>query len=109
VNDAPRTYFVTRHAGARDWAARRGHQNAILLEHLDAPELDGLRPGDQVLGTLPVHLAADVCARGARYFHLSVDIPHEARGRNLTADEMERFGARLEEFVIRRVRSSAKG
>jgi CRISPR-associated protein Csx16 len=45
-----------------------------------------------------------VCARGARYLHLSIDIPPEARGRDLNAEEMERFGARLEEFQVTRVR-----
>jgi CRISPR-associated protein Csx16 len=103
MTNAPRTFFITRHSGARDWAARHGHQNAILLEHIEPPILQSLRSGDRVLGTLPVHLAAEVCRRGAHYLHLSIDIPPEARNRDLSADEMETFGARLEEFVITRV------
>lgn len=99
----PDTYFITRHSGARDWAARNGHGSAVLMEHMEESALASLRPGDNVLGTLPVHLAAKVCERGARYFHLSIDIPPDARGRDLSADEMEAFGARLEEFVVRKV------
>ena len=71
MNAAPRTYFVTRHAGARDWAARHGHRDAIAIAHLDATLIAALRPGDRVLGTLPANLIADVCGRGARYFHLT--------------------------------------
>lgn len=99
----PRLFFVTRHSGAREWAARHGHDNAILVSHLDAATLQSLQPGDGVLGTLPVHLAAEVCRRGAHYLHLSIDIPPADRGRDLGADEMEAFGARLEEFIITQV------
>jgi CRISPR-associated protein Csx16 len=55
-----------------------------------------------VLGTLPVNLAAEVCERGGRYLHLSLDLPPEFRGRELTPADMQRFGARLEEFSIHR-------
>ncbi|MBD1206743.1 MAG: CRISPR-associated protein Csx16 [Rhodobacteraceae bacterium] len=91
--------FVTRHPGAVEWVARRGI-GARMVSHLD-PGL--VRAGDIVMGTLPIHLAAAVCARRARYLHLEIDLPAEARGRDLTADEMERFGARLTEFRVERV------
>lgn len=106
----PRTFFVTRHQGARDWADRHGHQGAIAISHLDDAALAALRPGDRVLGSLPVNLVADVCDRGARYFHLTIDFPSEqARGSNLSADEMETFGARLEELVVARAVKRACG
>lgn len=92
-------YFVSRHQGAVDWAARRGIA-ARQVEHLDA---EMIKPGDTVIGTLPVHLAAEICARGARYLHLSMDLPQTGRRPNLSADEMDGFGARLEEFEVRRV------
>ena len=98
-----RTWFVTRHEGAREWAQRRGIANVQMVSHLDTA---AIRPGDVVIGTLPVHLAAEVCARGGRYWHLTMDVPSEARGRELTADDMERFGARLEEFEVKRVASN---
>jgi CRISPR-associated protein Csx16 len=91
------TYFVTRHSGAREWAARRGHGEAHVIAHLD-PAL--IRPGDMVMGTLPVHLAAEVCARGAHFLFLVLDTPPELRGRDLTADEMEKCGARLAGYRI---------
>ena len=95
-------YFVTRHASALEWARAQGI-DAEAVAHLDP---DILCAGDRVLGTLPAHLAADVCARGARYFHLILEVPAEARGRDLTAAEMISFGARLIEIEAKRVEKS---
>ncbi len=96
---APRTLFVTRHGGAREWAARQGLRVDEFLAHLDPRSIN---PGDLVIGSLPVHLVAEICRRGGRYKHLSMQVPPEARGRELTAEEMERYGARLEEFRVTR-------
>jgi CRISPR-associated protein Csx16 len=90
------TYFITRHTGALEWAKARGIK-AQMLSHLDPASI---KPGDRVIGTLPVHIAAEICARGAYYLHLSITIPEHARGRELTADEMGRFGAKIKEYRI---------
>jgi len=95
------SYFVTRHPGAIAWAARRGIK-ARPVAHLDIARV---RPGDVVIGTLPVGIAAEVCARGARFLALELDVPPEHRGRELTPDEMERFGARLSERHVERRRA----
>jgi CRISPR-associated protein Csx16 len=55
-----------------------------------------------VVGSLPVNLVADVCARGARYLHLSLDLPADARGIELTVETMRRYGARVEEYRVER-------
>ncbi len=95
------TWFVTRHPGAVEWARRQG----IVVDHPVAHlEVDRIALGDVVIGTLPVNLAAAVCACGGRYRHLSLDLPAEWRGRELSADDMQRFGARLEEYRITAVR-----
>ncbi len=93
-------YFVTRHPGALDWAARRGIVVDRQISHLEPASI---RPGDMVLGTLPVNLAAEVCARGGRFFNLSLDVPPEVRGRELSADELDCFGARLEEYRVEKL------
>jgi CRISPR-associated protein Csx16 len=93
-----RTWFVSRHPGARDWACRRGLRWDAALEHTDGLDL---RPGDRVMGTLPCHLAAIVCAAGAEYWHLEVPLPREARGQELSADELEALGARLVRLDVR--------
>ena len=92
------TWFVTRHPGAVEWAARQGLHIDRHVAHLDP---QGIALGDTVIGVLPVNLAARICERGARYLNLSLDLPAEARGRELSADELERFGARLEAFEVR--------
>lgn len=91
------TWFITRHPGAVDWARRQGLAVDRQLAHLDPAIVEA---GDTVIGTLPVHLAACVCERGARYLNLSLDLPAEARGRELSADELERFEARLEPYQV---------
>jgi CRISPR-associated protein Csx16 len=93
------TILVTRHAGAVEWAKRQGIAIDRMVEHLDPAEV---QPGDVVIGTLPIHLAAEVCLRGARYLHLVLDLPPERRGLELTAEEMRRLGARLEEYSVER-------
>lgn len=97
------TLFVSRHPGALDWAAGEGVAVDVMLAHLD-PET--IQPGDVVIGTLPIHLAARVCERGGRYLHLSLEIPPDWRGRELSAADLRRCGARLEEY---RVTSVAAG
>lgn len=94
------TFFVSRHAGAIEWAMRQGLIVERLITHLDIAEVE---QGDTVIGTLPVNLAAAVCARGARYLNLSVHLPRVARGQELSADELEHYGARLEAYSVQAV------
>lgn len=94
------TYFITRHPGARDWALQTGIAVDAVLDHL---EVEDIQPGDRVIGTLPVNLAASVCERGGRYLHLTLELPPEARGIELSAEDMRRYGARVEEFAVRQV------
>ena len=95
------TLFVSRHPGALDWAAEEGVTVDVLLAHLDPQTI---QPGDVVIGTLPIHLAARVCERGGRYLHLSLELPPDWRGRELSAADLRRFGARLEEYQVTAVR-----
>ncbi len=91
------SYFVSRHKGAVDWVSRQ-NIDAKLVTHLDTRTI---RPGDIVYGTLPVSEAARVCAQGGRYFHLHLPLPPHARGKELTARDMEEFGAELKEYQIK--------
>lgn len=96
------TWFVTRHPGALDWANAQDIAYDVHVMHLD-PAL--VQPGDVVIGSLPVHLAAEVCARGARYLNLSLDLPAHLRGRELDAETLSDINARLEEYDVRRIAS----
>jgi len=92
----PQRYFVTRHPGAIKWAQRNGlRARKIEMKDFD-PQV--VQPGDVVAGTLPIHLVAELNQRGAHYWHLTMDVPVDMRGRELTADDMDACGARLDEF-----------
>ena len=91
------TWFVSRHSGAIEWAKRQDLQIKRWVNHLDPAEVE---VGDTVIGTLPVNLAADVCKRGAHYLHLSLKVPAEWRGRELTADDLRSLAAHIEPFFI---------
>lgn len=95
------TVFVTRHPGTRDWLARHGHSVDRTVDELTAADIAALSPGDTVIGTLPVALAAAVCARGARYLNLVIpSVPRELRGQELDADRLEQLGTRIEAFEV---------
>lgn len=91
------TWFVSRHDGALHWMRQHGPAFDRHVPHLAPADV---QPGDAVIGTLPVHLAAEVCARGASYWHLVLTTPPEARGRELCAQELSTLGATLQPFHI---------
>ena len=97
LRNAMTTYFITRHPGARDWAAETGLVVDTIIAHLD-PAL--VQPGDVVIGTLPVNLAVRVCEQGGRYLHLSLNLPADWRGQELSAADLRECGARLEEYRV---------
>ena len=83
--------FVSRHQGAVEWARRQGLE-VRLVSHLNPGDV---RPGQRVIGTLPAHLAAEVCLAGGIYLHLCLDLPPLLRGQDLSADQMQACRARL--------------
>ncbi len=91
------TYFISRHPGAIEWAARQNLLVDCVVPHLNPAQV---LPGDTVIGSLPVNLAAQVCTAGAAYWHLSLELPAGLRGQELSAEDMVRLGARVEPFQI---------
>ena len=91
------TFFISRHPGAREWAAEEGIVVDRQIAHLDT---EIIQSGDVVIGTLPVNLAARVCQRGGRYLHLSLELPPDWRGRELSADDLRQIGAQVQEYRI---------
>ncbi len=94
------TYFVSRHGGAIAWARRHALAVDAWVDHLDTNQLV---PGDSVIGTLPIHLVADACGRGAAYLHLQFDLSEQQRGRDLEADVLDALGARLVGYRVTQV------
>ena len=94
-----KTWFVSRHDGAKNWAEDEGIRVDRIVEHL---EMKLVKPGDIVIGSLPVNMVADLNDMGVRYFHLNLPLSPEMRGRSISAEEMHELGAMIEEFIVRR-------
>ena len=93
------TWLVTRHAGARVWAARLAVQVDRVVDHL---ELDEVVNGDTVVGSLPINLVAELNDIGVVYYHLTLPLTMELRGTEITANMMEKLGAKLERYRVER-------
>ena len=93
-------YLVTRHPGALDWLQSQVVQPSIHIAHLT--DLHIVKQDDDVFGTLPLYLIAAVCARGARYFHLDVQLPDYLRGAELSAQQLTDLNAALVEYTVLR-------
>ncbi len=94
-------FFVGRHPGSLAWAKSRGLEWDQAVPHLDVAQI---QCGDQVYGTLPVPMAAAVCAKGAEYWHLQLPVVHGDRGRELTADELSERGACFIHFEVKQMK-----
>jgi len=92
----PNTYLVSRHQADIDWIKKQVEVDKVI-SHLDIASIE---PNDTVIGTLPIHVAAQVCAQKAHYIHLSIDVPPEWRGKELNTADFEQCSPRLEEYYI---------
>ena len=90
-------YFVSRHPGAIAWARKHKVVVDAWVDHLDPSRV---AKGDAVIGSLPIHLVAGVCARGATYQHLQFDVSAQQRGCELDADDLDALGARLVDYRV---------
>lgn len=94
------TYFISRHTGAIEWAKQQGIQIDEQQSHFN---IEDTQPDDTIIGTLPISLIAEVCQRGGTYLHLSLDLPADMRGKELSAEDMQRYGARLEAYSAQKI------
>lgn len=104
-----KTIIVTRHPGALEWL-RKHYPELFETTYQEDPavDLEVVEPivvahadpagvaGNRVIGVLPFHLAA----LAAEYWNLDISVPAEARGKELTCADMERYGARLTRYVV---------
>lgn len=94
-------YLVSRHQGAVDWMNHMGHHYDEHLTHL--ADYEALTAGDTIIGSLPINIVADLNARGVTYQHLSLYIPEQLRGVELTAEQLSQLDAKLEQYVVKRM------
>jgi CRISPR-associated protein Csx16 len=93
-------WFITRHPGALEWMQSHRIPFDRHESHLDLAKICA---GDTVIGSLPVNLAAEVCAQGAVYQHLSLRLKSADRGRELSVAELDSYEATLHCYDIRRL------
>ena len=96
-----KVWLVSRHLGTLAWARAAGLVWDEAVSHL--PDVAAVQPGDRVYGTLPLHLAAEVCAAGAEYWHLVLRLPQNARGLERSAAELEALGGRFVRFEVTKI------
>ncbi len=96
--------FVSSHKGALEWIERQ----KIAFTAIDHLKLEQVKSGDTIIGVLPVHYIAQICKMNARYFHIAMNVPKSHRRQELTADEMNQFGAKLEEYTALRVETDGE-
>lgn len=92
-------WFVSRHAGAREWAQAQSLKIDRWTAHL---RIEDVAPGDIVMGTIPLEAAASLCSKGARVFALCMDLSADLRGQELSASLMTALHCRLVEFRVSR-------
>ena len=83
--------IVTRHKGLVEWLERQG----ITGEVKASVTADEVR-NKHVIGALPAHIAQYA------FYMTSVDYfcPLEKRGKELTADDLEAYGAKLFDYKV---------
>lgn len=91
-------YFVSRHAGSLQWAKQKELDFDVHLTHLSS--LENLQSGDQVIGTLPINLVFELNKRGVAYTHLSLIVPLEWRGSELSVEQLLLCDITLEKFSV---------
>lgn len=92
-----KTWFVSRHPAAIEWAKRQAFTIDNWVGHLN-PEL--VAAGDVVIGTLPVHLAEEVCSRGAAFYFLIVPLELHQRGKELDLAEMQAAACSVQRYRV---------
>jgi len=90
-----KTVIVTRHEGAIKWIRAKGFDGEVVA-HITEKDIESLKPGDIVIGVLPLQLIAEILSRGAEFILLSLPaVAFSDRGKELSPEEMDKAGAKL--------------
>ncbi|VEI57500.1 putative CRISPR-associated protein, VVA1548 family [Pasteurella multocida] len=93
-------WFVSRHQGAIDWIQQQGIHIDRFENHLN---VDDIQADDVVIGTLPIHLAAQVCEKGAKFYFLSINVTAQQRGTELNVQQLNEQACSLQPFLIQKL------
>ncbi|MFT6331660.1 MAG: CRISPR-associated protein Csx16 [Bermanella sp.] len=81
-----KTYFVSRNLATQKWA----QENALGVDHWlsHISDITQFIPGDVVIGTLPIPLAAALHKIQVSYIHFSIQVPAELRAKELSDEQL---------------------
>ncbi|WP_314869963.1 CRISPR-associated protein Csx16 [Aggregatibacter kilianii] len=94
------TWFISRHPGAIEWVKQQNIQINRFESHLDTSLVQA---DDVVIGTLPIHLAAEVCQKGAKFYFLSINVAPEQRGTELTCKQLTEQQCLIQPFMVEKL------
>ena len=93
--------IVTRHTATVEWI------KSTLLPSDEVSVVAHYAPGmedsfDYVVGILPMNYVADMYVRNPkiRYYQVSMEVPEEFRGKELTIEQMDKFHASLVPYYV---------
>ena len=69
-------------------------KDATVFEHIS--DVDMLKDFDLIIGNLPLPLVAKLKEMGKRFVMISLNIPRELRGKELTLDELKKYAEMIE-------------
>ncbi|WP_095499174.1 CRISPR-associated protein Csx16 [Paraferrimonas haliotis] len=93
-----RKVIVSRHPAAVRWLEQLGFGNCEHQDHLS--DINTLKEGDLVIGTLPIHLIAALTRKRVTYWHLSLTVPAHLRGVEMSENQLLSCSPRLERFDV---------
>lgn len=93
-----KTVFVSRHKATVEWAKYHTLDVDLWLEHLD--DTTHLNEGDHVIGTLPINMVSKLNAKGVKYSHFGLTVPHDLRGKELTMSELLVCNPTLQAYTV---------
>ena len=92
-----KTYFISRHSGAIQWAKNKNLRVDEFMEHIDT---ESFVNGDTVIGTLPINIIYELQKKGVTVLSLILDLPRELRGKELSLEQLTDCNARLINYCV---------
>jgi CRISPR-associated protein Csx16 len=98
ITSIPSTWFVSGHLGSINWIKKQSTHIDHFVSHLD--ETAKLNCGDIVIGSLPIHLIAQLNSQGIRFISFQLDLPEHSRETELTEQQLTKLNVKMQEYIV---------
>ncbi len=97
--------IITRHQNSipviKELLVEKGIDGEVkVLSHFNGEALNAVKDGDILVGILPINLIADINKKGGRFFALTMIIPAELRGVELSEEQVRDLNPSLQEYQV---------